>query len=111
MALHDPSDIAARGDALVCRSAVLLLRACRRAGVAGEDWAPDVDRLPSAVGLALETTAGSIQTTLRSAVVQLAEHLVQRPRFPSRPTPSAAMSRSSTHGPPVASPPRLAGRW
>ena len=82
MASHDPSDIAARGDALVCRSAVLLLRARRRAGVAGEDWAPDVDRLLSAVGRELETNTESIPTTLRRAVLQLAEHLVQRSSIP-----------------------------
>ena len=82
MASHDPSDIAARGDALVYRSAVLLLRAGGRAGVAREDGVPDVDRLLSAVGLALETNTESIQTTLRRAVVQLAEHLVQRSSIP-----------------------------
>jgi hypothetical protein len=74
-------DIAARGDALVCRAAVQLLRARRKTGVAGEDLAPDVDRLLSAVGLELETNAESIPTALRRAAVQFAEHLVQRGLF------------------------------
>jgi hypothetical protein len=82
MASLDPSDIATRGDALVCRSAVQLLRARRKAGVAGEDWVPDVDRLLSAAGRELETNPESIPTTLRRAAVQLAEHLVQRSSIP-----------------------------
>ena len=82
MASHDPLSIAARGDALVCRAAVQLLRARRTAGVAGEDLAPDADRLLSAVGLELETNAESIPTALRRAAVQFAEHLVQRSSIP-----------------------------
>ena len=54
MVSHDPSDIAARGDAVVCREAALPLRARRRTGEAGEHWASEVDRLLSAVGLELE---------------------------------------------------------
>ena len=109
MASHDPSDIAARGDALVCRAAVLLLRARRKAGVAGEDWAPDVDRLLSAVGLELETNAESIPTALRRAAVQLAEHLVQRSSIPvprdaigdepvEHPRPIPGESNGTDHG-------------
>ena len=51
MVSHDPSDIAARGDAEVCRAAVLPLRARRRTGEAGEHRVSEVDRLLSAVGL------------------------------------------------------------
>ena len=109
MASHDPSDIAARGDALVCRAAVLLLRARRKAGVAGEDLAPDVDRLLSAVGLELETNAESIPTALRRAAVQLSEHLVQRSSIPiprdaigdepvEHPRPTRGESNGTDHG-------------
>jgi hypothetical protein len=75
-------DLPDRGDALVCRSAVLLLRAHRKAGVAGEDLAPDVERLLSAVALELESDPVSIPATLRCAAVQLAERLVQRSSIP-----------------------------
>ena len=54
MASHDLRDSAALGDALVCRSAVLLFRARRKAGVAGEELAPDMERLLSALALELE---------------------------------------------------------
>ena len=54
MASHESSDLAARADVLVCQGAVLLLRARRKAGVAGE-LAPDVDRLLTASSLELET--------------------------------------------------------
>ena len=108
MASHDPSDIAARGDALVCRAAVQLLRARRKTGVAGEDLAPDVDRLLSAVGLELETNAESIPTALRRAAVQLSEHLVQRSSIPvprdaigdepvEHPRPTRAESNGTDH--------------
>jgi hypothetical protein len=108
MASHDPLDIAARGDALVCRAAVQLLRARRKAGVAGEDLAPDVDRLLSAVGLELETNAESIPTALRRAAVQFAEHLVQRSSIPvprdaigdepvEHPRPTGAESSGTDH--------------
>jgi hypothetical protein len=82
MASHDLLDSAARGDALVCRSVVLLLRARRKAGVAGEDLAPDVERLLTAVALELETDSESIPATLRCAAVQLAERLVRRSSIP-----------------------------
>jgi hypothetical protein len=109
MASHDTSDIAARGDALVCRAAVLLLRARRKAGVAGEDLTPDVDRLLSAVGLELETNAESIPTALRRAAVQLSEHLVQRSSIPvprdaigdelvEHPRPTRGESNGADHG-------------
>lgn len=110
MASHDVSDTATRGDALVCRAAVLLLRSRRKAGVAGEDLAPDVDRLLSAVGRELETNPESIPTTLRRAVVQLAEHLVQRSSIPvpryavggdepvEHPRPTRRESTGTDHG-------------
>ena len=109
MASHDPTDIAARGYALVCRAAVQLLRARREAGVAGEDLALDADRLLSAVGLELETNAESIPTALRRAAVQLAEHLVQRSSIPvprdaigdelvEHPRPTRGESNGADHG-------------
>jgi len=77
--------------------------------VAEEDLTPDVDRLLSAVGLELETSAKSIPTALRRAAVQLAEHLVQRysipiPRYASdddpgeQPRPTDAESDGTSHG-------------
>lgn len=84
MTSHDSSDIAGRADALVCRSAVLVLRAGQKAGAAGEDLAPPLDRLLSAVSLELETDRESIPTAVRCAAVQLAEHLVQRSSLPVR---------------------------
>ena len=75
MASHKTSDLAARADVLVCQGAVLLLRARRKAGVVGEDLAPDVDRLLTAASLEFEQ---AIPATMRHAVVQLAEHIVQR---------------------------------
>jgi hypothetical protein len=53
MVSHDPSDIAARGDAVVCREAVLPLWGRRRTGEA-ENTGVRVDRLLSAVGLEFE---------------------------------------------------------
>ncbi len=82
MTSHGLLDSAARGDALVCRSAVLLFRARRKAGEAGEELAPDVERLLSAVALEHETDPGSIPVTPRCAAVQLAERLVQRSSIP-----------------------------
>jgi hypothetical protein len=61
---------------------MLLLRARRKAGVAGEDLAPDVERLLSAVALELETDPESIPANLRCAAVHLAERLVQRSSIP-----------------------------
>ena len=81
MASHISSDLAARTDVLVCRGAVQLLRARGKAGVAGE-LAPDVERLLTASSLELETDPGTIPATLRDAVVQLAEHIVQRCAIP-----------------------------
>ena len=78
MASRKTSDFAARADVQVCEGAVLLLRARRKAGVVGEDLAPDVERLPTAASLDLET----IPATMRHAVVQLAEHIVQRCTIP-----------------------------
>jgi hypothetical protein len=109
MASHNPSDIAARGDALVCRAAVQLLRARSKASVAGADLAPDVDRLLSAVGLELEANAESIPTALRRAAVQLSEHLMQRSSIPiprdaigdepvEHPRPTRDESNGADHG-------------
>jgi hypothetical protein len=81
VASHEASDLAVRPDVLVCRGAVLLLRARRKAGVAGV-LARDVDRLLTAASLALETDAEAIPTAMRYAVVQFAEHLVQRCTIP-----------------------------
>lgn len=82
MASHESSDLAARADVIVCQGAVLLLRARRKAGVVGEDLAPDVDRLLTAASLEFETDPETIPATMRHAVVQLAEHIVQRCRIP-----------------------------
>jgi len=117
MVSHEPSDTTAHADGLVCRSAVQLTRARRMAGVAGKDLAPAVDRLLSVVRLELDTNPESVPTTIRSAAVQLAAHLLQRYRSPFRATASTATSRSSTRpaGPPEPgegrlsrSPPRVA---
>lgn len=78
VASRKTSDFAARADVQVCEGAVLLLRARRKAGVVGEDLAPDVERLLTAASLDLET----IPATMRHAVVQLAEHIVQRCAIP-----------------------------
>ena len=83
MASHESPDLAARADVLVCHGAVQLLRARRKAGVAGEDLAPDVDRLLTAASLELETDPQAIPATMRNAVVQLAEHIVQRCTIPA----------------------------
>ena len=81
MAPHESSDRAARADLLVCQGAVQLLRARRKAGVAGE-LARDMDRLLTASSLELETDPETIPATMRNAVVQLAEHIVQRCTIP-----------------------------
>jgi hypothetical protein len=49
--------------------------------VAGE-LAQDVDRLLTASSLELETDPETIPATMRNAVVQLAEHIVQRCTIP-----------------------------
>jgi hypothetical protein len=82
MVSHESSDLAARADAVICQGATLLLRARRKAGVAGEDLAPDVDCVLSAASLELERDPESIPATMRRAVVRLAEHLVQRSAIP-----------------------------
>jgi hypothetical protein len=81
VASHESSDLAARADVLVCHGAVLLLRARRKAGVAGE-LARDVDRLLTASRLELETDPETIPATMRKAVVLLAEHIVQQCSIP-----------------------------
>jgi hypothetical protein len=82
MASYDSLDITGRADALVCQAAVMLLRAGQKAGLAGEDLAPLLDRLLSVVSLELETDRQSIPTAVRCAAVQLAEHLVRRCPIP-----------------------------
>lgn len=76
MASLKSSDLAGRADVLVCQGAVLLLRARRNAGVAGEDLAPDVDCLLTVASIEFETHPETIPATIRHAVVQLAEHIV-----------------------------------
>ncbi len=88
MTSHDSSDTA-RAEVLVCRSAVLRLRAGQEARSAGGDLAPVLDRLLSAVSLELESDRESIPTAVRCAAVQLAEHLVQR--WSSGPVPRGAV--------------------
>jgi len=78
---HVSSDLAVRADVLVCHGAVQLLRARGKAGVAGE-LARDVERLLTASSLELETDPETIPAALRHAVVQLAEHIVQRCTIP-----------------------------
>ena len=82
MASRESLDLAARADVLMCQGAVLLLRARRRAGVVGEDLASDVDFLLTAASLEFETDPETIPATMRHAVVQLAEHIVQRCAIP-----------------------------
>ena len=82
MASYNCPDKASRADAVACRSAALLLRARRKAGVTGEDVARDVDRLLCAIGLELEADRGSVPTSVRSAAVRLAAHVVQRCSIP-----------------------------
>lgn len=82
MATYNCPDGASRADALACRSAALLLRARRNAGVTGEDLARDVDRLLCAIGLELEADRGSVPAAVRSAAVRLAVHLVRRCSIP-----------------------------
>jgi len=119
VASQESLDFAARADALVCRSAVLLLRARRQAGVAGEDWAPDVDDLLSAVGDELDTGPESLPTTVRCAAVRLAEHLVRRssipvPRFAvegDEPVEHPQPHRGTDHGPVVPFARSLRDEW
>lgn len=76
MVSRDSSDFAGRADARVCRSAVLLLRAGQQTSPAGEELAPPLDRLLTAVSFELEADRESIPTAVRCAAVQLAEHIV-----------------------------------
>jgi hypothetical protein len=71
------SDSTAHADALVCLSAVQLMRARRNAGVAGGEVPAAVDRLLSAVRLELATDPESVPPPIRDAV-QLAGYLVRR---------------------------------
>jgi hypothetical protein len=82
MALREEPESVDRADALVCRSAVLLLRAGQDTAVTGRDLAPSIDHLLSAVSLALETGRPALPAAVRGAAVQLAEHLVRRSSIP-----------------------------
>lgn len=82
MASYNCPDQAGRADAVACRSAALLLRARREAGVTGDELARDVDRLLCAIGLEMETDRGSVPTAVRSAAMRLAVHVVQRCSIP-----------------------------
>ena len=79
MASRESSDLAARADVLVCQGAVLLLRARRNAGVAGEDVARDVDRLLTAASLEFEL----VQSQLSQANEKTSDPV--RPRISGRP--------------------------
>lgn len=82
MASHNSSEKVGHADALVCRSAALLLRAGHEAGLAGHDLAAPLERLLSAVSLELETGRGSMPPAVRCAAIRLAEHVVQRSPIP-----------------------------
>lgn len=82
MPSHELSDVAIRADAWTCRAGAQLLRARRAAGMADEDWSPDVDRLLRAVAHELETDPDSIPTAVRYAAVALAERIGQRCSIP-----------------------------
>jgi hypothetical protein len=79
--VHDLSDTSVVADALVCQEAALLLRA-GEASPDGEDLAPPMDRLLSAVGAELETGRESLPEAVRRAAVDLAAHLVRRSSVP-----------------------------
>lgn len=97
MVSRESSDLAVRADVLVCQGAVLLLRARRKAGVVGEDLASDVDCLLTAASLEFETDPETIPATMRRAVVQLAEHIVQRCVIP---VPCGVVGRDALGGHP-----------
>jgi len=83
MALHDPSYSADHAaDAVVCRSAALLLRAGHEDGLVGEELAPSLDRLLTAVSLELETSRGPVPASVRCAAARLAELVVKRSSLP-----------------------------
>lgn len=84
-------------DALACWSAVLLLRVDPT--LAGEELAPHLEALLSAVSQELETDRESLPKTVRCAALQLATHIVRRssvpvPRWPA----GAAGPRKRPHG-------------
>ena len=82
MASHELSNVAVQTDAWTCRAGAQLLRARRKAGLAGEDWSRDADRLLRAVAHELETDPDSLPTAVRYAAVQLAERIGQRCSIP-----------------------------
>jgi hypothetical protein len=82
MVSQESPDVPASAAALVCQSAVQLIRARRKAGVAGGDVPLAVERLLSVVGHALATDPESVPTTIRDAAVELAARLVQRYSVP-----------------------------
>lgn len=97
---NELSDIAARTDAWTCQASAQLLRARWEAGVAGEDWSPEVDRLLCAVARELEADPDSIPTAVRWSTIQLAERIGQRCPIPA--------PRSATdHGMPIGEPRHL----
>lgn len=82
MMSHTRPDRAGLAEADACRSAALLLRARRKAGVTAEDLARPVDSLLCAIGRELTADRGSVPTAVRSAAIRLAEHIVQRCSIP-----------------------------
>lgn len=96
MASPQQSDSTAHADALVCRSAVQLMRARRNAGVAGGDVPPEVDGLLDAVRLELATDPESVPAPVRAAALQLAVYLGQRYSIPV-PREAAGGDESAEH--------------
>lgn len=82
MASHDPLNTADQADALVCRSAALLLRAGQQDDLVAEGLVPPLDRLLTAVSLEVEANRGSVPTSVRCAAARLAEHVVKRSSIP-----------------------------
>lgn len=82
MAPQATSNNADQADAVVCRSAALLLRAGQEDGLVGGELAPSLDRLLTAVSLELETDRGSVPASVRCAAARLAEHVVKRSSIP-----------------------------
>ncbi|MDN5859194.1 MAG: hypothetical protein L0H84_11285 [Pseudonocardia sp.] len=82
MPSQDPSNDADHADALVCRSAAMLLRAGAETGLAGADLTLPLDQLLAAVGNELQTHHGSVPVAVRCAATRLAEHVVRRSAIP-----------------------------
>lgn len=90
MASQDPSNSADQAAALVCRSAALLLRAGHEDRLVGAELTSSLDRLLTAVSIALETDRGSVPASVRRAAARLAEHVVKRSSIP---VPRSACAR------------------